>query len=564
MANLTFKRGLLANLPGTLADGAVYITTDERAMYTDYNDGGTLKRIRIGDVIVEKTIEDIQARGTPYPGALCYSTDSNVLMTYKEGVGSTPGTWVQINAQKTLSQIISEFKLVNSAVVENSKTVGAQVTINLKGVNDTTNHSVNFQLKSNDTDALAIEPTGSVIKIGAASRTDTAKFGVVGASNSATLSVSTESTTKGPLAEAASPASTHDKHDVIIAGTNGNTVSVLDNTITIAGTPVSKVTHLFDNNGVLSTAVESGPSKVTSNSITPTIYYGVGTDPLTKLKVKSAVFAGGNADLDVYTRAEVDTEINKAKKAVNAMVFKGTVGSDTSATLQELPKTAAIGDTYKVYNGTVTYASGKTAKKGDLLIAIGKNNAAEVDGLLPQADLEWAYVPSGDEAKYSIARDDTAITFNEDGSPINRIAKGYGLTYTVNESTKTVTIGHKVIHSNTDHPEGTGAETATTAATIAAGTTPTFTVVDNIKTDELGHVDTVTLKSYTIDRNTVTGLTSTVVGTTASNTAAINLTLKQSAGGEKTLSDMVKLTSHNLAVKVSEKTVAIDFEWGTF
>ena len=46
MANVLFKKGLLANLPSSYAEGTFYVTTDEKAMYLDV-DSST--RIRLGD-----------------------------------------------------------------------------------------------------------------------------------------------------------------------------------------------------------------------------------------------------------------------------------------------------------------------------------------------------------------------------------------------------------------------------------------------------------------------------------------------------------------------------------
>lgn len=46
MANIAFKKGLLANLPKAHTEGTFYVTTDERAMYLDIDNS---TRIRIGD-----------------------------------------------------------------------------------------------------------------------------------------------------------------------------------------------------------------------------------------------------------------------------------------------------------------------------------------------------------------------------------------------------------------------------------------------------------------------------------------------------------------------------------
>lgn len=76
MANVAFKKGLLANLPETYAEGTFYVTTDERAIYLDV-DGST--RIRIGDFQEFATLQALQANTNPSTTALYYITGSNVL-----------------------------------------------------------------------------------------------------------------------------------------------------------------------------------------------------------------------------------------------------------------------------------------------------------------------------------------------------------------------------------------------------------------------------------------------------------------------------------------------------
>ena len=90
MANktmVTFKRGLVENLPVDVSNGAIYITTDERSMYVDI-DG---KRIRIGDFQEFATLAELRANTNPSTTALYYVTELNCLAKWN-------GTeYVQIN-----------------------------------------------------------------------------------------------------------------------------------------------------------------------------------------------------------------------------------------------------------------------------------------------------------------------------------------------------------------------------------------------------------------------------------------------------------------------------------
>ena len=88
MANVAFKKGLLANLPETYTEGTFYVTTDERAIYLDV-DGST--RIRIGDFQEVANIAALASVQNPSTTALYYATAENVLAKYN-------GTdFVQIN-----------------------------------------------------------------------------------------------------------------------------------------------------------------------------------------------------------------------------------------------------------------------------------------------------------------------------------------------------------------------------------------------------------------------------------------------------------------------------------
>lgn len=88
MANVSFKKGLLANLPAAISEGTFYITTDERAMYLDVD---STTRVRIGDFQEFATLTALQANTNPSTTALYYVTELNVLAKWD-------GTkYVQIN-----------------------------------------------------------------------------------------------------------------------------------------------------------------------------------------------------------------------------------------------------------------------------------------------------------------------------------------------------------------------------------------------------------------------------------------------------------------------------------
>lgn len=107
MANVMFKKGLLANLPASYAEGTFYVTTDERAIYLDVDNS---TRIRIGDFQEFATLEALQANSNPSTSALYYISGLNVLAKWN-------GTdYVQINLDTgaTSFEVIGEGNAITS------------------------------------------------------------------------------------------------------------------------------------------------------------------------------------------------------------------------------------------------------------------------------------------------------------------------------------------------------------------------------------------------------------------------------------------------------------------
>ena len=108
MADVLFKKGLLANLPAAKAAGTFYVTTDERALYLDVDDS---TRIRIGDFQEFANLEALQDNTNPSTSALYYITDLNVLAKYD---GSE---YVQINLDTgaTSIEVTGEGNVISGA-----------------------------------------------------------------------------------------------------------------------------------------------------------------------------------------------------------------------------------------------------------------------------------------------------------------------------------------------------------------------------------------------------------------------------------------------------------------
>lgn len=96
MSMISFKKGLLKNLPATKTAGTFYVTTDERAMYLDV-DAST--RIRLGDFQEFSTVDALTANPNPSTTALYYVSDINCLAKWN---GSQ---YIQINKDTGMTSV---------------------------------------------------------------------------------------------------------------------------------------------------------------------------------------------------------------------------------------------------------------------------------------------------------------------------------------------------------------------------------------------------------------------------------------------------------------------------
>lgn len=106
MALLNFKMGLQANLTQNspaIAPGTIYVTTDERAMYIDVPEKGSVAahRIRLGDFRIYETFDALKKDKTDWSqSCLYYVADKNALARYD-------GTeWKLINDTASLESAI--------------------------------------------------------------------------------------------------------------------------------------------------------------------------------------------------------------------------------------------------------------------------------------------------------------------------------------------------------------------------------------------------------------------------------------------------------------------------
>lgn len=286
-------------------------------------------------------------------------------------------------------------------------------------------------------------------------------------------------------------------------------------------------------------------------------YYGIGSD--TK-----------QVDLPVYSKEQVDNLFKK----LDGMTYRGTIGTSgttftMNASFNVLKGGTAteihIGDMFLVQGGSLTYTTEKTAKTGDMLIATAKDGKSETNGVLAIGDVEWTYIPAGDDAqidttyifKASGTTDSMTITSSNGGGTVGKIAftEGDGI---VIESTDNGGSSPNQLSVNIKHDTYNTAETTDNKSLTNGGT---FDVIDSITYDN-GHISGINTKTIqTVEYKPGPDSATKDAG---ANSVTVKHTL--SAGGNLVSDDNAKmvLSSDTLKLTASGNTVTADLVWGSF
>lgn len=208
--------------------------------------------------------------------------------------------------------------------------------------------------------------------------------------------------------------------------------------------------------------------------------------------------ADPTADLQPTTKQYVDSKISSSIAASDAMVFKGTLGTNGTATA--LPASSVVvGDTYKVITQvTVPKTNSYTgadvvAKIGDLVVAMSK-------------DPKWIVVPSGDEIVTTVKYSTTTQNL------------------TTNAQSGAITVGEAATKQvDTSITSGTTSTKLPTSKAVAdyvtwgnvAGKPSTFTPSAHTHTKGqvgLGNVDNTADKDKSVKYATSAGTAANVIG----------------------------------------------------
>ena len=287
-------------------------------------------------------------------------------------------------------------------------------------------------------------------------------------------------------------------------------------------------------------------------------YYGIGSD--TK-----------QVDLPVYSKEQVDNLFKK----LDGMTYRGTIGTSGTtftmdASFNVLKGGTAteihIGDMFLVQGGSLTYATEKTAGIGDMLIATAKDGKSETNGVLAIGDVEWTYVPAGDDAdidttyifKASGTTDSMTITSSNGGGTVGKIAftEGDGI---VIESTDNGGLSPNQLSVNIKHDTYDTAKTTDNKSLTNGGT---FDVIDSI-TYNNGHISGINTK--TIQTLEYKPGPDNVSKDENANSVTISHTLQAGTSlvSDKTANMVLK--SNTLKLTASDgNTVTADLVWGSF
>lgn len=286
-------------------------------------------------------------------------------------------------------------------------------------------------------------------------------------------------------------------------------------------------------------------------------YYGIGSD--TK-----------QVDLPVYSKDQVDALINK----LDGMTYRGTIGtSGTTFTMNASFNvlkggTAAeihIGDMFLVQGGNLTYATGKTAGIGDLLIATAKDGKSETNGVLAIGDVEWTYVPSGDDQQIDTtyifkaegATDSMTITSSNGGGVVGKIAfaEGDGIVIdsTDNGGNAPNQLSVTIKHNTYDTTPTTDGKSLTNGGT--------FDVIDSVTYDN-GHITGINTKTIqTLEYKPGPDSASKDANT---NSVTVTHTLQAGTSLVSDTNAKMVLKSDTLKLTASGSTVTADLVWGSF
>ena len=534
-----FKLGTQASLNTLKASqkgwevGTFYLTSDSSRLYIGQADELALlnKSVEIYD-----NLNALKAKGKSYEGDIAYCVDENVLAYYN---GTT---WAQINPDDDT---------ILTALTQVVSSVDKGVKITTGGTNSDAGKTIT---------AADVTITG-------------AKGAQVAMANNKALTITGDTYTLNAQEHAANDidlvlnSALQDDSTVHIKGGDNVTITKTADSngiqITAKDTKLNDISLGLGDNGELQVgATDTGNTNVLKKQklgyFVDGSYYGIGSD--TK-----------QVDLPVYSKEEVDNLFKK----LDGMTYRGTIGtSGTTFTMDAsfnvlkggTPTEIHIGDMFLVQGGSLTYVTGKTAKTGDMLIATAKDGKSETNGVLAIGDVEWTYIPAGDDAdidttyifKASGTTDSMTITSSNGGGTVGKISftEGDGI---VIESTDNGGTSPNQLSVNIKHGTYDTAKTTDNKSLTNGGT---FDVIDSI-TYNNGHISGINTK--TIQTLEYKPGPDNVSKDENANSVTISHTLQAGTSlvSDKTANMVLKSGTLKLTASAGN-IVTADLVWGSF
>lgn len=546
-----FKFGTQASVNEILAGtknyqvGTFYLTSDSDRLYV--GQAGGLKLLNKSVRVIQNEAE-LESLTTKHPDDFVYLSKENILAVYN-------GTkWTQINPD------------TDTVVTAITKAVG-DVSGGVKVTEEITN-------KTGKTDSTV---TANEISITGEKGAQVAKNGNTGIkitgdtytlSSTAPDGNAVDVTLTSALGQAASTINVSGGENITISG------SANDLTIAAKDTVLKTVDVACPANGKGELTVTVADTAGNSKSGMIKLGY--------KIDGKS-YYINDPTDLPVYTKEQVNNRLN----TLNPMRYMGTIGKGGTYSLDSSYKVLNTNaDVVNVCNGDmflvageVTYAAGKVAKKGDLLIAQGTEDATDANGVTYiSGTINWEWVPSGNDQTLdtsTLFKVDTStnkmtvysvsnLSSEENQIGLIQLEEGTGidLVTTTNDTTANQLIT-TISHSNVDCATSTD-----TTKQLKSGDKE-FTVVKELNINGQGHATKLVTQNikavtYLPGPDAVSDLTGLADGTTG-------VKLKHNLYENGT--DLVEkedaytqIISSSLEVKkgTAGSDVSIDLVWGSF
>ena len=358
MANVSFKRGLQADLPNSnIVDGAFYLTTDTNRLYV----GGANDKLELLNQSIKfYTYDDVFRENSTVPkveGQFYYLSDKNILCTFAKTKTHPDGEWVQINPDHNDNTLVyvSGLNVTKSNSAEgDTKKLTYTIKLNQEKKESSDGSATpygdaitaSFEINSNDLNKIA-----SNVSVGLESK-------------------EIDNETNGFVLKNSGGGADDSKAVQIKGGDNVTITRAEDGNITIAATdtnttydltsPIGSTNIMLNggDTGEAPTIVLSGDDKI--------IVEGESADQITFSHATSNVTAGDYNATNNYD----STNVNKIK--VPQFTVDAT-GHISNARVMEIPLPEDKDTTYEITNIDVVGTEGETGK-GKLSISLKASN----------------------------------------------------------------------------------------------------------------------------------------------------------------------------------------------